>query len=130
MGVFDRQIRSVERLVKKYGQLVTIMSSVPDTPDPNKPWEQVEDVPVSTDVYMVFLSPSVSGSALLGKEFIEYVKGSELKVSEVRGYMATTSVKPKVSDVVLRDGKELKIRALDILSPNGQDLLYTVEFES
>ena len=63
MGVFDRQIRSVERLVKKYGQPVTIVSSVSDTPDPNKPWEQIEDIPISTDVYMVFLSPSVSGSA-------------------------------------------------------------------
>ena len=129
MDAFDRQIRSVERLIKKYGQVVTLNSTSSVTPDPLKPWEQT-DTSVSTDVPMVFLSPSVSGAALLGKEFMEYVRGSELKVSEIRAYMAATSVTPKVSDIVVRDGKEMKIRAIDTLNPNGQTILHTLEFES
>lgn len=129
MAVFDRQIRSVTRLISKYGQTVTLKSTSSVTPNPTKPWEQT-DTSTETQVPMVFLSPSVSGAALLGKEFMEYIKGSELKVSEIRAYMAPTSVAPKVSDIVVRDGKEMKIRAIDTLNPNGQTILHTLEFES
>lgn len=129
MAIFDKQIRAVKKLIAKYGQEVTLISTSATIPDPSKPWEQT-DSKVELKVMMIFLPPSVTGASLLGKELVEYIKGSELKVSELRAYMAPISIIPKVSDIVVRDGVELRIRALDTLNPNGQIIYHTLEFES
>lgn len=130
MGVFDRQIASAKRLIDKYGQSVQIKTLAHTIPNPAKPWESV-DVPASPiTVKMVFISPSSSGESLLGRQLLEYLKGTEVVTGQIRGLMAASSlITPKMSDVVLRDSKELKIKAVDTLAPNGQAILHTIEFE-
>jgi len=129
MGVFDRQIAIVQKLISKYGQTVEFKTITQTITNPAKPWEATDST-ISTNLKMIFLSPSASGESLLGRELLQYMKGTEVSFGEIRGLMAFHStVVPKMADIVVRDSKELKIKAIDILAPNGQTILYTIEFE-
>lgn len=128
MGVFDRQIESVKRLIEKYGELITFKRLAYTVSDPNKPWLQTEIPETNKDLKIVFLSPGASASTLFGRELLQYLKGTQTITGEVRGYMASGSIVPRQNDIVIRNGKEIKISAIDILNPNGQDILYTLEF--
>lgn len=119
MGKFDRQIATAKRLIQKNGQLVQWKRTVKDVSITN-PWEQVETEPVLNDVYICFL-PSID-------PWIKYIKGSDVTTGTLYGIMGQTSFDLSAADVVIIDGEELRIKKIDKLSPNGQIILYTIEF--
>lgn len=128
MGAFDRQIKTVKRLIDKYGELVTIKTPAYSIPDPNKPWVSVQVPPSSVNLKMVFLSPSSTGESLFGKELLQYLSGTQTPSGGIRGYMASSSIVPNLSSIILRSNKELVVKAVDTLSPNGQIIMHTLEF--
>jgi hypothetical protein len=128
MGTFDEEIETVKELVEEFGELITFKRLSYTVSDPDKPWIQTEIPGTQKDLKIIFLSPGASASTLFGRELLQYLKGSQTITGEVRGYMASGSIVPKQNDIVIRKGKELKISAIDILNPNGQDILYTLEF--
>ena len=119
MGKFDRQIATAKRLIQKNGQLVQWKRTIKDISLTN-PWEQVETEPVLNDVYICFL-PSTD-------PWIKYIKGTDVTADSLYGLMGQTSFGLSAADVVIRDAKELRIKTIDKLSPNGQNILYTIEF--
>lgn len=119
MGKFDRQIATAKRLIQKNGQLVQWKRTVKDLSTTN-PWEQVETEPILNDVYICFL-PSTD-------PWIKYIKGTDVTAGALYGLMGQTSFDLSSGDVVIRDDKELRIKTIDKLSPNGQNILYTIEF--
>ena len=129
MGVFDTQIKTVKRLIDKYGEPVALKTTGSTISNPTKPWESTDSVPVSTDVKIVFLSPSASGNSMFSKELLQYLSGTSVSSGTVRGYMAPSTVIPKLADIVVRSSAELKIKAVETISPNGQILLHVLEFD-
>lgn len=124
MGRFDRQIATALRLIKKNGQLVQ-WRQFQRADDPSDPAAVIESAPVDRDVYICFLPVDKDN-----KEFINYLRGTnEIKMGSLIGLMGQVSFEPDAADVVMRDGKPLEIFNVDLLSPNGQKILYTVEFK-
>lgn len=119
MPRFDKQIQTALRLIEKNGQLVQWKQTAKASDETN-PWEQVETEPVLTDVHICFL-PSTD-------PWIRYLKGTDVAVGSTYGLMGSVSFDPSAEDVVVRDGKELRISTIDLLSPNSQKILYTIEF--
>jgi len=124
MGRFDRQIATALRLIKKNGQLVQ-WRQLQRSDVPGKPWEVSSQPPVDRNVYICFLPVDKDN-----KEFINYLRGTnEIKMGSLIGLMGQVSFEPDAADFVIRDGKQLEIFNVDLLSPNGQKILYTVEFK-
>ena len=121
MGKFDRQIATAKRLIQKNGQLVQWKQTEKDVSATN-PWEQVETEAVLNDVYICFL-PSTD-------PWIRYIKGTDVVSGGLYGLIGQVSFDISASDVVIRDSEELRIKSIDRLSPNGQNILYTIEFVS
>lgn len=123
MGRFDRQIETALRLVGKYGQSVQWAKSLPVVADPNFP-TRVTDGPIT------FYSPHICFLPLdmAGKEFIRSLGGGEAVSGTYYGLMGSVPFVPSTRDVVTRDGVKLDIMSIDLLSPNGQKILYTIIF--
>lgn len=125
MGQFDRQIATALRLIQKNGQKVVWKSIPAETPaDPAKPWNGGANVPVQSDVFICFVPVRDRDT----RKFFAYLTGSEIQIGSLAGLMGNVPFEPNLNDVVLRDGKELRMTSIDLLSPNGQKILYTLEF--
>lgn len=125
MARFDRAIATAKRLIAKNGQAVTWRVIDDPTPtDPNKPWEPGPATPDDKDVTICFLPIDRQT-----QETFTFLKGVEVPTGSVMGLMGQVNFEPNLKDVVIRDGKELRIASLDVLSPNGQKILYTVVFK-
>lgn len=111
MGQYDRQIKSVKKLIAKYGQIVTHGSNTGNI-----------------DIMMVFLSPSASGESKIGSQILQYLAGTQVSSGELRGFVAPFGIEPSLTDIIVRDGKELVISSIDTLAPNGQPILHVFEF--
>ena len=129
MVTYDRQVKTANRLIAKYGQSVTVTQIPQIIADPSKPWETTDGTPVITTVKMIFFSPTATGDSQLGKEILQYLKGMDVAFGQIRGYLGASALVPKISDIVTRDSKVLKIKAVDTLAPNGQAIFHVLEFE-
>jgi len=123
MAQFDRQIATALRLIKKNGQKVQWRKEAASIPDPLKPWLPVGTSPIIYEPFIVFLSLD-----LQGKEFLFSLNGSEAVTGAYYGLMGNVSFEPNTLDIVTRDGIKLDINSIDLLSPNGQKILYTIIF--
>lgn len=124
MARFDRQIATALRLIQKNGQLVQ-WRQPQRTADVAEPWKVDATAPIDHDVYICFLPVNKEN-----RELVHYLRGSnEIKSGSVIGLMGNVSFEPDASNFVIRNGKQLAIQSLDLLSPNGQKILYTIEFK-
>lgn len=126
MARFDRAIAVAQRLIKKNGQLVTWRQVFdPVLTDPLKPWNGGASQSVDYSVYICFVPVFTREDV---KTF-KYVTANEVQFGKTYGLMAGgISFQPTARDVVVRDGKELRISWLDDLRPNNQSVLFTAEF--
>lgn len=129
MGVFDDDIATALELIEENGQLVKWRQlSNNDTDDEtDKPWKTDTEAvtpPTDFDVHICFLPID-----RVGAQSLRYLAGTEVAVGSMYGLMGAVDFEPSIKDVVIRDGKELAISSIDLLSPNGQKILYTVVFE-
>lgn len=122
MAQFDRQIETALRLIKKNGQTVAWTKRTISTPDPTKPLEQIETVNTYTP-YVCFLPLD-----LQGREFLFALGGGESASGAFYGLMGNVPFTPDRTDLVTRNGTALNIKSIDLLSPNGQKILYTIVF--
>ncbi len=126
MGVYDRQIANAKRQIAAKGQSVTwrvLRDGAPS--DPSKPWKPSAGAPDNKTVKIVFLPFTTSNNQL-----IRYLKGTEVTEGGLTGLMGAVDFEPKAKDVVIRDGKELVVKSIDPLAPNGEVVLYTLEFDA
>jgi len=124
MGQFDRQIETAKRLIAKNGQSIVWRKLGVGMPDPLMPWKLTADTHDDYTATICFLP-----IGRVGQELIRYLKGTEVTTGSVRGIMRAVDFEPTANDVVIRDGKTLRIKSIDPLSPNGQIILYTIEFD-
>lgn len=124
MARFDRQIATALRLIAKNGQVVTWQSvENAASVDPDQPWKPSGTTTTERTATICFLPINREG-----RETIAYLKGSGVATGSVYGLMGNVNFTPTAKDVVLRDGVEMRIENVDLLSPNGQKILYTIEF--
>lgn len=126
MARFDRQIQTALRLIAKNGEKVVWRQVTEGAPsDPSQPWNPGAPSNVDSDATICFLPVNKET-----RETFTFLRGTEVPKGSVLGYMGNVPFEPNLKDVVIRDGKELRISYIDLLSPNGQKILYTVLFQS
>lgn len=126
MGVYDRQIANAKRQIAEKGQSVTWRVQSNGAPvDSSKPWKPSAGTPDDKTVKIVFLPLD-----LQTRKFLSYLKGTEVPTGSLGGLMGAVDFEPKLKDVVIRDGKELVIRNFDLIAPNGEPILYILEFDA
>ena len=128
MARFDRAIATAERLINRNGQLVQWRSYADGAPpDTSKPWKPGQGGETNTDVVICFLPQDKES-----RELFRYLRGTnDVPTGFLQGLMkGNISFVPALSDVVVRDGEIMRIRSIELLSPNGQKVLYTVELET
>lgn len=124
MARFDRQVETALRLIAKNGQVVK-WRQVRDIPiDPEKPWEAGTPDDTELDATICFLPVDK-----VNRETLMYLAKTDIAAGQVVGLMGQVTFDPTLKDVVIRDGEELRIFNIDLLSPNGQKILYTIVFE-
>lgn len=126
MGQFDNQIATAKRLIKRYGQSVTWKVANQGAPvDSGEPWKPTDIAPTEHTVEICF----VSEREVFWRKILSYLKGTEVALGKLSGIMSgEIPFTPALSDTILRDGKVLTVSSVDLLSPNGQKILYTLEF--
>lgn len=143
MGVYDRQIATALRLIKAKGQLVTWQKHNAQQGS-SQPWKTSkppvgygvggygaggfgvgDGSPAGYPVSIVFLAPKSGLQALFA-----LMQGTSVPTGAPMGLMgAVTAFTPEITDVVLRGPKSLVIKDFNIVAPNGEIILYKLEFE-
>lgn len=126
MGRFDRQIATAKAAIKKNGELCTWRAPTAATPEVGeKPWKPVADTPTDYEDISILFLPAGTINAL-----VRFLKGTEVPTGSTSALMGAVAFVPSAKDVVIRsDGSELRIKSIDPLKPNGQIILYTIEFD-
>jgi hypothetical protein len=124
MARFDRQIATALRLIQKNGQAITWRSLTND-PDPAEPWNAANTVVEHSGIFICFVPVRDRET----RKLFQYLTGMEVQVGQLAGLMGNVNFNPTAKDIVIRDGVELRISNLDLLSPNGQKILWTLEFQ-
>ncbi|MES2180718.1 MAG: hypothetical protein V4493_01290 [Pseudomonadota bacterium] len=123
MAQFDKSIQTALRLIKKNGQKVDWITATHSIPDSTKPWLPVDNTYTTYQPFICFLPINFRH-----QEFFNYIKDIEAVTGKFIGLMGNVPFAPKVTDVVTRNGDKLDIDSIDLLSPNGQKVLYTIIF--
>lgn len=125
MARFDRAIQTALRLIAKNGEKAK-WRVIDDAaaPDPSQPWNPGPATPVDKDVVICFLP--IDRQTM---ETFAFIKGTDVPKGSVMGLMGNVPFDPNLKDVVIRNGVELRIANIDLLSPNGQKVLYMVVFQ-
>lgn len=123
MARFDSQIETAQRLIALNGQDVTWRQPA-SVANPSTPWKPSNGAPTDYPVKIVFLPLDRVGTALLRQ-----LANTELAIGSEYGLMGAVEFEPNLTDTIIRDGKEVRIIAIDVLKPNGQIILYTLQLE-
>lgn len=104
---------------------------------PNAEWVEIANDQAATDepwktgfgqnnrhnVKIVFLQDTLEDRQLL-----KYLKGTEVKNGNVNGIMYPQGFTPTLKDVVLWQGRQLTVNAIDPLAPVDSPIIYIMEF--
>ena len=125
MGVYDRQLKTATKGIKKWGAPVTWRRRVAAAlADPNKPWEKSPDTIIDIPVRILFELDDLED-----RQLIHYLKNTETQRGLVNGLMHAVDFEPATTDTVVRSGKELVIATLDVLAPGDVILYHLIEFK-
>lgn len=122
MSIYQRQIDSAKRLIKTKGQLVLWRRFI-DVPTSTK-WKPEPPTTEDHNVYITFF-PIMSAM----KEFLRYIKDSDIPVGTIQGYMAAQTFEPTLRDIVIAGSDVYKVKGIQKLAPNGDTILYIIEFD-
>lgn len=125
MGQYDRSIAQATRMIKKYGQLVTWIQQGIQV-SPAEPWKDMGIDPETFPVFIVFLTPK----GRLSNELFHLMQGTTVPEGAPTGLMAKVPFTPALNDKVLRGTETLNVKSMDIVAPNGEPILYKLEFAS
>lgn len=127
MGVYDSAIATAKRLIAAKGEVVSWQPAAdPTAAAEDTPWIQGE--PTAADarrVAIVFLPIDRSNQQL-----IRALGGTELVTGNVYGLMGAVDFPVEFDAVITRsDGSTVALVNADKLAPNGDVILWTLEFK-
>lgn len=123
MGAYDRQVATAERLIREKGKPVQIVRQQNSTM-PGKPWESGVATETLDGAYGIFLNFNQNDietmSAMLGV--------SEIQASDRKVLLAAASLDaaPTRNDKLRDENGDWSIEWVQVLSPSGQNILYTL----
>jgi len=123
MARFDDSIATALRLILKNGQPVT-WRSVRINENAIAPWKTNGGTVTDHFVNMVFLPLDWQD-----RETMVFLNTTNVHAGSTIGLMGQVGFEPSLQDVVIRGSEELRIETLNVLSPNGQKVLYTAIFK-
>lgn len=121
-SIYQRQIDAAKRLIRSKGQLV-LWRQFTDSPTSTK-WKPEPAISTDYNVYVTFF-PIMS----VMKEFLRYMKDSDVPVGSVQGYMAAQTFEPTLRDIVIAGSDTYNVKSINNLAPNGDTILYIIEFD-
>ncbi len=125
MARFDNAIALAVRLIEKNGQTVNwIAKPVAAPTDPNKPWQGGTQAKPEHSVVICF----VPVEDRRDRNFLDMFAETNIQIGALAGLMAPVNFEPSNQDVVIRGGKELRIKNANKVAPNEQTVLWIIEF--
>lgn len=122
MSIYNRQIESAKKLIRSKGKLVLWRTFI-DNPTTVK-WKPEAPTTQDHNVYITFF-PIMS----VMKEFLRYMKDTDIPVGSIQGYMAAQSFEPSLRDIVISGHEIYNVKNIQKLAPNGDVILYILEFD-
>lgn len=124
MGTYDRQIATAERLIREKGKAVQVVRQTTTIPDPNKPWEPGTPGESLDDAYGVFLNFNAKDMETMSK----MAGASEVQASDRKVLLAAAALTgaPTTNDKLRDATGDWSIEWVRVLSPNGENILYTL----
>jgi hypothetical protein len=126
MAVFADEIAMATEMIQENGELCQWVSNSNLTPNPSQPWKTTAPSPLPDNpkVYIVFTSPGMKLSSL-----VHLLQGTSIPEGGPSGLMAQVPFEPAINDEVIRSsGERLTIKDFNIVSPNGEVILYKLDF--
>lgn len=122
MGVYDSQVALADRLIREKGKPVIVVRQTTTTPV--NPWEPGIPDELLDDAYGVFLNFSQKDMETMSK----MDGASEIQASDRKVLVAAqTTIAPITINDKLRDESgDWAIEWVQILAPNGENILYTL----
>lgn len=127
MGVFDRQVETVKRLVDKYGE--ACFWQQPGERDPDvKPWHgSSENAPDPVPVKIAFF-PNGGDSSIAA--VIAALGDTDINIASEYGIMPAVDFDPATSDTLTdSDGDVVEIVKMTPLRPNGEIIFWKLWIE-
>lgn len=121
-SIYQRQIDSAKRMIKSKGKLVLWRVYI-DSPSATK-WKPEAPTTQDHNVYITFF-PIMNAM----KEFLRYMKDSDVPVGSIQGYMAAQDFEPSLRDIVISGSDIYNVKAIHKIAPNGDTILYIIEFD-
>lgn len=124
MGTYDRQIATAERLIREKGKAVQVVRQTTSIPDPDKPWEPGTPGVSLDDAYGVFLNFNAKDMETMSK----MAGASEVQASDRKVLLAAAALTgaPTTNDKLRDATGDWSIEWVQVLSPNGENILYTM----
>lgn len=124
MGVYDSQVALAERLIREKGKAVQVVRLATTLPDADKPWEPGTSTETLDGAYGVFLNFNQEDMATFSK----MAGASEILASDRKVLLAAaaTTSAPTTTDKLRDADGDWSIEYVQVLSPNGENILYTL----
>ncbi len=131
--MYESQIQTALRLIARKGKTVVWRKLASAIVDENKPWNVSEDSlnNVDKNVSMVFLPVS-----RVGQEYVRLSAKGDIPEGSLYGLIGSQSfmqtlddAKGCINDVVVDGEKELRIKNISPIAPNGTIIIAYVEFD-
>lgn len=123
MAVFTQQIEMVNRLLTKYGRTVSIYTYADTTPDSAKPWRTGASTSSTQTGVAAFFDYTDSD-----REGVRHSGGELILIGDKQVYLSAKGITKPTPKGELRIGSEIwKIVRVATLSPNGENVLYTLQ---
>lgn len=124
MSVYDSQIATAKQLIAAKGESVTWREAAVTVE--GQPWKTDAGAPVNHTVTIVFLPPSSN----IADAVAQMMRGTSVPGGGTRGLMAAVDFTPALNGIVIRtDGTKLQVKSFDVIAPNGDPILYKINFE-
>lgn len=126
MAVFTDEIAMATEMIQENGELCQWVSNSNVTPNSAQPWKTAapNSPPTPVQVRIVFVSPGNKLSAL-----VHLLQGTSVPEGGPSGLMAQVPFQPEIDDAVVRSsGEKLTIKDFNEVSPNGEVVLYKLDF--
>lgn len=122
MGQYDAQIALASRLIKKFGEQVTVRNLMEPSAAGAQPWKPVAGVPAQVDTPLQdFVVLPLQRD---GREAIRYADGSDVKAGD-KSFMAPASVPVRLGSLIIRaSGQVWKVMSLQPLDVGGSVISY------
>lgn len=123
MGVYDEDVAGAVVDIQEAGKPIQIVRQTTTT-TPGKPWEPGVPSEVLEDSFAVFLNFNEKDA----ETFSKMEGASELSAADRKVLIAAGSLTspPTTGDVLRDEAGDWSIEWVQALSPNGQDILYTL----